>query len=128
MSATKKIAGFYDKVAQLLAPVLGYVVVIALIAIMAGTIFVAVVAPPVEVTSSSGGVIVVARGDPSYELGAEAYIVALITFFSTLGTLLLFRASGIVGEQRYANALAAAGVVLIIAAIISITFFAGYKL
>ncbi|MCL5788620.1 MAG: hypothetical protein M1357_02305 [Candidatus Marsarchaeota archaeon] len=128
MGASKKIADFYDAVASQLQPILGYVIVIALIAVLSGFIFVAVVSPPVEITSSSGSVVVIARGDASYELGAEAYLVAVITFFSSLGTLLLFRASGVVGEQRYANALAATGILLLIAALAGITFLGGYKL
>jgi len=126
MSFSKKISEFYDKAGKVLGSILEYLAIIVVIALLGGVLFDLVQKVPPEGGSSTGGILVVAP-TPSYQFQAETYIMGALLAFSTIGFIALFRAATVVGERRYAAALATLGLVALIVTIIGTIYFASLK-
>jgi hypothetical protein len=117
------ISEFYDKASSYLTRVLEYLIVLVLIAILAGGLFTLVVMPPAEGGTSSGGVQIIAPST-SYQYGAETFVIAIILGFTTLGAAALFRASIVYGQKRFASALGAFGIAAILIGLLSMIYVA----
>ncbi len=126
MSLVRKVSEFYDKIGRYLATVSEYIAVLLLIGVLSGGLFVAVSHPPVEGTTSGGAVAIIYPG-PSYQFGAEAFIVGAILLIATVGIVALFRAPNVYGQKRYSTALAALGIITLLTSIMALVFLWSVK-